>query len=212
MLAEVLHAVDDLDLPPAARVYASPNAHLIFAFYGQRPIQSVAPVRKAFLDTYPADVVFIESRLYPEFPGPGVDEVHRAAARFGETLDGDDAQAWVRRLSTRHARDVLARQVAHVRPPLEPLPPFAEQAVAEAASRGAPFLAEELDRIAALPIFRGYPIRNGRDFWATFAYRLVDPEARGGDSLNAHDRLRCGSATVVPDTNYVVYHSPAPCT
>jgi hypothetical protein len=211
MIGDTLDTVGRLDLPPTARVYASPNSHLIFAFYGERPIQSLAPVRKAVLDAHPSDVVFIESWLYPEFAWPDPQDVARAAARRGTPVNTQEAQEWSRRLNTRAAATTLALRVQHVVPPLDPIPPFAEDAVAAAVAKQAPFLAMETERFGRLPVFRGYPITGGTDLWTTFAYRLVDPRSRSGANLNARSRLSCATGIVVPNSSWVVYHSPVPC-
>lgn len=210
-IARTLDAVDRLALPPDAKVYASPNAHLVFGFYARRPIQSIAPIRKPFLDTHPRDVVVIEQRLYSEFPAPDPADVARTAAREGVVLSSSQAAEWSARLSTRHVASLVSPLVRRVEPPVGPLPSFADVAFRDASAAMQHLLTTELTRLSALPIFRGFPIRNGTDVWTTFAYRLVDPAARSGARLNAHDRLACGTAMVVPATNYVIYHSPAPC-
>jgi hypothetical protein len=210
MIADTLNAVGRMDLPPDALVLASPNDHLVMSFYGRRPIQSLAPIRKARLDTHRSDVVFIESWLFPEFAAPEPDDVRSAAAEHGVVLGDTEARDWADRLAWRSAERKLAQRVAHIQPPMETLPAFADAAVDRAAARQAPILAQELRRFGQLPVFRGFPIRGGTDLWTTFTYRLVDPVARSGTGLNAYERLRCGTGAV-PSAHYVLYRSPAPC-
>jgi len=45
--------------PPNARLYASPNEHLAMTFYTGLPFQSIAPVRREFLDCYAGPVLFV---------------------------------------------------------------------------------------------------------------------------------------------------------
>ena len=52
--------LDRQEFPSTTRFYASPNEHLTLAFYTGRPFQSIAPVRKSFLNTYPGDIVYVE--------------------------------------------------------------------------------------------------------------------------------------------------------
>ena len=57
------------DFRPGTRLYATPNKHLVFAVYTGMPVQSVAPVRKCFLDAYDRDVFLIEC-VVPFQPPP----------------------------------------------------------------------------------------------------------------------------------------------
>jgi hypothetical protein len=57
-MAEYLH---EQELSPAARIYAVPYQHLPLMFYTGLPVQSVAPVRKSFLDEYPHEVLILET-------------------------------------------------------------------------------------------------------------------------------------------------------
>jgi len=45
---------------PASRLYAAPNQHLVLTFYTGWPVQSIAPVRKEFLDRYPGPVILLD--------------------------------------------------------------------------------------------------------------------------------------------------------
>ena len=44
---------------PATRFYASPNFHLTFTYYTGLPVQSLAPIRKSYLEHYPGPLVFL---------------------------------------------------------------------------------------------------------------------------------------------------------
>ena len=47
-------------LAPGTRLYAFPNSHLLLTYYLGLPVQSIAPVRTAFLEHYPGDVILLE--------------------------------------------------------------------------------------------------------------------------------------------------------
>ena len=48
-------------LNAGTKLYSWPNQNLLLTYYMGLPVQSVAPVRKSFLDSYPGDIVFVET-------------------------------------------------------------------------------------------------------------------------------------------------------
>src|SRR5439155_11128272 len=46
---------------PDTRFYCTPNDQLTLTFLSGLPVQSIAPVRKSFLDTYPGPMLIIDS-------------------------------------------------------------------------------------------------------------------------------------------------------
>ena len=48
-------------LEAGTKIYAWPDENLLLTYVSGLPVQSVAPVRKAFLDQYPGDVIFVET-------------------------------------------------------------------------------------------------------------------------------------------------------
>ncbi len=70
------------------RIYASPNDHLVFTYYTGRPVQSVAAVRRAWLDAYPGDLVILDGVQYLR---PNVTEAQEIASRVGVVLSPTEA-------------------------------------------------------------------------------------------------------------------------
>ena len=207
-LAATFATLNRLNLRPDARVYASPSSQLVLMFYGDKPFQSIAPVRKAFLDGYSGDVVYIEGRLEHEFAAPDWALLRTAATRRGETPSDDDLRTWVRTLRTRYVLETLQSMVARAEPPLDDVPQFAEDAMAEVRAQATRDAEKEFARLESTPIFRGFRLRTNADLWQTFFYRLVNPPSRSGRHFNAAARLARGCARPVPEASRVVFYSP----
>jgi hypothetical protein len=194
-------------LRPDAKVYASPSYNHVLTFYSGKPIQSLAPVRKSFLDNYPGEIVYIEQRFLWEFTRPSPQDI--AAVRDeGASISPSQVQA----LASRYARETTRPYVREVHPPLEPLPPLVEQMMAHtrAYAKERADIEEREWADKELPFFRGFKIRRASDLWQTFFYRLVDPEKRSGPNFNAADRLRNADAYFLPSAYTVVFYSPEP--
>ena len=211
-LALTFESINRLRLEPDAKVYASPSDNHVLAFYSGKPIQSLAPVRKSFLDSYPGEVLYIEHRFSWQFAAPSADDIEAVARRLGLERTPAEIEALRAALESRFAREQTRPAVADVVPPLEQLSPLARE-VMRATRIEAEALAdiEELGwENRNLPFARGFRIRAVADLWQTFFYRLVDPAARGGAGLNAADRLRGGRAHFLPEANRVFFLAPLP--
>lgn len=206
-IAKTFETLNCLNLRPDAKVYASPSYNHVLTFYSGKPIQSVAPVRRTFLDSYPGEIVYIEQRFMWEFAAPSEEDIAAAQAE-GAPLGADEVQA----LASRYAREQTRPYVREVHPPIEPLSPGAAKLMAQTRA-----FAEKLADIEQhewedleLPFFQGFEIRRASDLWQTFFYRLVDPEQRTGPMFNAANRLRVADAYFLPSAYTVIFYSPKP--
>lgn len=192
-----------LDLPAGSRLYATPDQHLPLTLYTGLPVQSIAPIRGAFLDAFPGQVVFIDACA----PSAGVDArlLEEEARADGLELGPHLARAWSARLATRLLREDVARAAASVTPPLEPLPGFVARAVARARAGPRP---EQDPRWQNPAVFRGHEVHTRRGFWQVLFYRFVDPAARTGERANYARRMREADATVL-SSGWVVHRAPA---
>jgi hypothetical protein len=204
--------LNGLHLQPDARVYASPSSNNVLMFYAGKPIQSLAPVRRSFLESYPGEVVYVEQQLNWEFAGPTSSTIRRAAKDLGAMPSDAEVESLRRQLSTRFARERTRSRVAAVVPELEPLSPLAAATMRRTRDRAQRMVEgeEQLWREWDFPFARGFSVRTGADWWQVFFYRLVDPVARGGAGLNAARRLKAGSAHFLPAANRVFFYSPLP--
>jgi hypothetical protein len=55
---------------PGTRFYGTPNDHLILTYYSGVPVQSIAPIRKEFFETYTGRIVLFEKAGSLELPQP----------------------------------------------------------------------------------------------------------------------------------------------
>jgi hypothetical protein len=179
-------------LTPESRVYSSPNEHLILSFYSGIPVQSIAPVRKDFLDNHPGEVVIfmkddaLRQRDDPAHP----DNVLVRARAAGINLSKEEA--W--EISWGIARDK------------QDLPAFAVPLKAEHAS----FQRDNRAMISASSskklVFRGFDIKTDYDWWAIYFYRFVNPQERHAKPAY-RDRILRGTRYALP-ANWIVYDSP----
>jgi hypothetical protein len=205
-LFEVVNYLRNQNFHAGTRIYAVPYDHLQLTFYTGLPVQSVAPVRKEFLDGYKGDIIMLEQvARYTRIPR---EVLLRQAREAGEVLGDDAIQKWQLELSVRPALEHLTASVQAVDPPLEPLPAWAEKARAE--YPGKPEQSGEVeDWTDGNPaIFRGYHVTDAVRFWPVFFYRFVDPEGRSGPRLNYASRIRLARARVL--SSWFVYHCNAP--
>jgi hypothetical protein len=207
-LGRTFELLNGLNLKADAKVYAAPGTQLIFSFYSDKPIQSLAPVRKQFLDTYPGEVAYLEPQFDWEFTAPSSRDLQIRALRLGQPLDDESGRHWERQLASRLACERTMPRVSMVMPRLETLPPFAEAAMGDVRTRAEQLAQAEQARWGSIPFARGFNVRSAADLWEVFFYRLVDPDSRRGPHQNAAARLRAGLAECLPIANEVIFYSP----
>jgi hypothetical protein len=206
-LDAVVNYLHEAHLRPGTRLFATPNDHLVLTFYTGLPVQSIAPVRKSFLDSYPGDVIFFERESL--IPTDAIEpEALQIAAGPGRHLTDEQARDISCEIASYSYRQTLAARVAGVFPPLSPIPTFARQSAVdyleELRDRG-----ERINRIIqdSTLIFRKTRIESGFDWWNEFFYAFVNPEWRKAHP-NYRDRMRDATAAVLACTDSVVYFSP----
>jgi hypothetical protein len=178
----------------------------VLSFYTGLPFQSIAPVRKTFLDRYPGDVVLVERGIFYWDPGAiGPKELETAAAQSGQRLSGEDAEGLSARLRSRGFRQTVVSHVAGEPAIPEQVPSFAAAAYLRF---------QDQSRAAAEPLgawltTRGYAVANQSDFDEVFFYRFVDPNSRRGSKLNYAARLRGAQAYILTKSATVIFRSPA---
>lgn len=191
-----------LGLSDSARYYAPPNDQLPLSYYSNIAFQSIAPIRKRFLDSWPGEIVFVERAVTK--PGAGIISpalLMSAAALAGASLAEAEAEPLSLRLASRPERELAAAPGVTVVPPLQPVPAYAEPLLdvykALLDKETADWLAQEMPA----PIRHAYKLRNATDWWRTFFYRFVDPEAHRGPRANYYERL-CRAEVMVQPRSY----------
>jgi hypothetical protein len=202
----VMGYLRDAGLSDDTRLYATPNGHLVMTYYTGLPIQSVAPIRKTFLDSYPGPVVIIRKAKYA--PPPGVGEVVSVAGDAGVVMAEADAVDWVERIYSRVQREEVVAEVGSVRPKIVRVPEYLAP-ILEGQRVKTREMRDMLSwHVSSSLMFRGYTIRTSPNWWQTYKYRFVDPGSRSGVNVNYADRVMSAVVVALPRGRCMVYHCP----
>jgi hypothetical protein len=200
-------AVDRLrqtNLAPDTKIYCTPNDQLSLTFLAGLPVQSVAPVRKCFFDTYPGPMLIIDSTRPYGMLQP--DEVQAIAAQHDYAMSQAEAVRLAAPMVVTMMYDELRARGTNV-DPVGDEPPLAAEAATYLRERVRRQLEAFRRRGCNTPLLRGYELRTWADWWPLFFYRFVGPEARMGNKLNYADRIKSARAEILP-TAWVFYHCP----
>ena len=185
------------------RFYATPNDQLPLSLYTGIPFQSVAPVRKSFLDSYEGPLVLAETLA--RYEPLGVRRMIELARDHGEELDAEQAVDLRKAMSVELARRDVAALAGRVDAPEHALPSWIEPALAEQRAENPAAIRRKKDPVEDNPaMFRGFEIRTWLDWWPVFFYRFVDPASRSGANLNYAERIRGARARVLR-TSHVLW-------
>jgi len=203
----VLEMIEELrarDIEPGTKIYATPNNHLILALYTGLPVQSIAPVRKSFLDSCEKGLLILEcvGRYYPFSQR----NIQRGAREAGVTLSRAEASEWGDLLPGRLAREDLLARGFKVLPPREEIPDWMKGVIARQRQLTAAKIAAASSVTENPAIFRGYSVPDFSYWWPIFFYRFVHPEERMGSHLNYAERARRCRAVVLSSA-WVIYES-----
>ncbi len=199
LLAEYL---DRQDLRGTTKLYASPNEHLNLTFYTGLPFQSIAPVRKSFLDTYRGDIIFAERVTFvPRTSIPMPARLKRTEASAGRPQEEEEAQLRCDLLRTLEYRRRVNEDILGVSGVSDTFSPVEV--------RDAVLAGQEADKPfdVLIPLFRGYRVENWHEWRTVFFYRFADPASRGGKQTNYAERLRGSKADLLTDAGWAIYHS-----
>jgi uncharacterized membrane protein len=186
-------------LEAGTKIYAWPDENVLLTYISGLPVQSVAPVRKAFLDQYPGDVIFVETgTAYADQP---LTEVRTIATGQGVSLSVDEARQVALRVQRHGARQYLEGLVADIWPPSEPIGTIDRALIARYAEETLPAGRAIAEHYRLL---RGWPATNMMtSHWLPASYWFVSPEQRVGDRLNYRDRIRRATGIVLPNGSII---------
>lgn len=194
--AALLSDVRSWTFPPGARVYASPNDHLVLTYYSGRLVQSIAPIRREWLDRFDGDLVIIEA---PSYSPPRPSEIRRVALQHGVSLSPAEARdkGWE---ATRAVKALELQAVGAVVSPLPTLSNALDQTLVE--------LVRSRTRTSVGAFVRGTPLAqrdlaNYDEFRREFFYWFSNPERRKGDALN-YGACRANARASVHISGYAV--------
>jgi hypothetical protein len=186
-------------LEAGTKIYAWPHENLLLTYVSGLPIQSVAPVRKAFLDQYPGDVIFVETgTAYAEHP---LNDVRTIAVQQGVALSVEEARQVALRIQRHGARQYLQGLVSDIWPPSEPMRPIDLALLDTYLERTVQAGRESAERYHLL---RGFaPTSRLTVHWLPVSYWFVNPEKHLGDQLNYRDRIRGATGIVLPNGSII---------
>jgi hypothetical protein len=206
-IKETIEVLRAREFSADARIYSLPYQQFCLSFYTGLPVQSIAPVRREFLDSYSGEILLLEvaSRL----PAPPWSAVLREAGAHGARIGEHEARAWIPKLTALMIRAELSPLVHSFEPDPGLVPEWAAGA-ADSLRRGAETsLHGRFDYAIDNPaMFKGWEPLAFDDFWPAFFYRFVDPKRRSGEDLNYAGRLADAEALLLP-SNWVVLRIPA---
>lgn len=203
-LSVLARRLDAEAMPPGSKLYAAPNAHLVLTFYTGLPFQSVAPIRKSFLDTYRGDLLYVEPASF--LPPDGTlapDHLSRAAQLAGRTLASTEVLELSRWLRTADYRLTVHRDILSLPQTDEPVPVYAADALAQARARAREAASDDTGTL----VLRGFHSARAFEWRAVFFYRFVNPLSRRGLNLNYAEPLRGANADILLDEGWVIYRS-----
>lgn len=186
-------------LEPGTRVYAWPNENLLLTYVSGLPVQSIAPVRKAFLDEYPGDVIFVETGT-PYAEGP-LKDVQTIASQQGASWSLEEAREAAHRVQRFGARQYLEGLVTNVSPPSEPMGPVDQALIARYTEQT---LQAGRDTAEEYRLLRGFaPTSRLTSHLLPLYYWFVNPAMHLGNQLNYRDRIRGATAIVLPNGSII---------
>jgi hypothetical protein len=186
------------------RIYATPSEQLVWTYYTGVPIQSIAPIRKSFLEGFTGRILYLET--YPTPVMPAETTIQEAAQRAEIEL----SEATIKELQISMAK-YIAQQSLY------------ERGLSGAPTRGAlmdtyldPILKMLYDssvelndssvhRIKKLIVFRDLAFDNINDLWISFFYRFVDPASRIGKNSNIRQIQEAADITLYPESRTILF-------
>jgi hypothetical protein len=204
----IAHRLQAMELKGDTRLYTLPNDQLILSFYLGLPFQSVAPVRKSFLDQYPGDIVLIARGAFPstyeELITP--EQLRKAAAQQGTLPTAFEAKNLAEALSTRDYRIQASLDFTNHEAMVEPVPSFAEPLVRKQdrayQQQIAKWAKENL-------MTQGFALPNWSSWSEIFFFRFVNPDAHRGPNTNYAARMRGSDCYLMTELGTAIFYSRA---
>lgn len=203
-LTALVDYLSQQDYRKDTRIYASPGHHLRYKYFSGLPIQSIAPIRKSFLDSYQGDIFILELL---EFLWPATDDINAAAKKMGKMLLPDETERLAYNLAAHLFCDDDPRRATLLHPSPGPVPLYLEPVLAEMRAERKKYRNLQTKRRERYLIGSGFTLSTYAEWWQMFFYRFVNPKQRSGEFVNYDDRIRNAQAILISNGECVVYHS-----
>jgi hypothetical protein len=195
---------------PGTRIYATPGNQLTLTVYTGIPVQSVAPIRKSFLDSYPHDIVVIDAAI--PFAVADRKDIRALATASGQKRLSD---AEALKLASDVAFNAVVRRIADDGAEATPwpreinVPHYLNDFASSQSEYTRHHLSGRFSPAVYNPaVFRDTPLTDLTQWWPIYFYRFVNPQERMGEKLNYADRVRTARAWILPPVGWRVYVSP----
>jgi hypothetical protein len=176
--ADLIRTLREWPLGAGGRMFASPNDHLVLTYYTGRPVQSIAPVRREWLERFPGDLLIVEGLRYTV---PAAAAVQAVARNQGLTLSEGDAEARAREafhIATAIELQTSGATVVPARGTPQTVDPALIDLVHDATRL-------EVDGfVKGTPLARSADLSTYQDLRDAFFYWFSNPEQRRGAGLN----------------------------
>lgn len=181
------------------RFYSTPNQHLVITYLTGLPVQSIAPIRKSFLESYPRDIILIETisrytRLVPA-------AIMKAANTIGLSMNGNEALAWGDRLMIEGVIEDLRGKIGKLNHPVYEPSPLSQILLKRQIEVTSHKIQEDLIEFL---ILHDFPILRWTDFWPAYFYRFSDAKKRMAEGLYFEHLLPKAEGFILP-SSWIIY-------
>ncbi|MGZ0657382.1 hypothetical protein ACWPKS_17420 [Coraliomargarita sp. W4R72] len=203
-ISPILTHLKNLPERDSNRIYASPNDHLIWTYYTGLPVQSIAPIRKSFLDKYTGRFLLLESQLVTSKPSS---EVIRSYARLAGLELNDSEIEVFKELIQSH----LFEQNLQIRGLIESSSlddvsiDFLHDYIEELEAANIENNLRVARQLKELTVFKDLPFENVNELWMGFFYRFSNPEFRVGSQSNVRSTLEKSEITAFPQSHTILF-------
>jgi len=192
----------------STKLFASADIEFVLTFYTGMFVESIVPVRKSYLDTYPGDIIFFSSEAFWRTGPLRPDRLLDAARTAGQELSVHEALDVSCELSTLDFRSKQAGNGDRVIPPVAPVPPFADGLWKEQQEQTPDWVRNSWRWYPAqFPLFRNVQLLAASEWWLHYNYALVGPDQRRIHP-NYENRIRNATLTVLPCSDLAAYYAP----
>ncbi|MCP3916917.1 MAG: hypothetical protein GY711_15300 [bacterium] len=206
----LVERIDDLT-GPDTRVYSTPSRHLMLTYYSGLPVQSIAPVRESYLESYAGDILLVAGATFGD--APSWRAIQRTAQEEGTPISEAEAYDIAHLIWGMCTRNALKAEVADAFPPRRGVANWAQPFLEQAEDRW-----QEAHRFYAWRwseslLFRHLPagsITDATSYWQNYFYRFADAPERSGENVNYAGILPRATVEVRPELDAVLYRVPAP--
>ncbi|MCB1120457.1 MAG: hypothetical protein KJT03_02830, partial [Verrucomicrobiae bacterium] len=204
VIAKVIEYLKEQDLKPPCRIYGAPTDHHIWKYYTGLPIQSIVPVRRSYLETFPHDLLYLENPWV--FVSPSLKSIQDRASEEGINLNDFDARTLRNDLVTNQIIQSLKARGLYEQGQKVEIPDYLGEIQKDMEVANAEAVAGAIRMWKRQVIFKDVDVPVFQDLWLAFYYRFSGYPDRIGENWNIYPILKRSEVTVLPEAKAVAYH------